>query len=122
MFYNINKTTCKLYVPVGSKSLYQAAVRWKDFTNLLETATEVEKPFEYGKNVSILINPDANSFRILGLNTDFYITLIDLNGRELYSNRVNYTDNIYIRGLSKGLYIVKIGVNDSTFERKLLLK
>jgi hypothetical protein len=36
VFFNVNKTTCKLYVPVGSKRAYQNAVTWKDFLNILE--------------------------------------------------------------------------------------
>jgi len=35
-FFEVNKTTCKLYVPLGSKSLYQAAQNWKDFENIVE--------------------------------------------------------------------------------------
>jgi uncharacterized protein (TIGR02145 family) len=37
-FYNVNKTTCTLYVPYGSKALYAAANQWKDFTNIVEMA------------------------------------------------------------------------------------
>ena len=37
VFYKIDKKSCKLYVPVGSKSLYQAANQWKDFENIIET-------------------------------------------------------------------------------------
>jgi|GEM_PF-964289 len=36
VFLNVNKTTCTLYVPVGSKSAYQAAGQWKDFVNIVE--------------------------------------------------------------------------------------
>jgi hypothetical protein len=36
VFGGLDKNTCKLYVPFGSLSLYQQAVEWKDFTNILE--------------------------------------------------------------------------------------
>ncbi|NLU37862.1 MAG: leucine-rich repeat protein [Bacteroidales bacterium] len=36
VFSGVNKTTCKLFVPNGSKSLYAAANKWKDFTNIYE--------------------------------------------------------------------------------------
>jgi hypothetical protein len=36
VFSNVNKVTCILYVPAGSKSAYQAAKQWKDFTNIVE--------------------------------------------------------------------------------------
>ena len=35
VFYNINKSTCVLYVPAGSISAYKSADQWKDFTNIL---------------------------------------------------------------------------------------
>lgn len=35
-FTGMNKSTCKLFVPVGSKQLYQTALYWKDFTNIVE--------------------------------------------------------------------------------------
>jgi BspA type Leucine rich repeat region (6 copies)/Carboxypeptidase regulatory-like domain/REJ domain/Secretion system C-terminal sorting domain len=36
VFENVDKTTCILYVPAGSKSAYQVANQWKDFTNIVE--------------------------------------------------------------------------------------
>jgi hypothetical protein len=36
VFYNVNKTTCSLYVPEGSKNAYQSANQWKDFLNIVE--------------------------------------------------------------------------------------
>jgi len=38
VFNNVNKTTCTLYVPYGTKVLYAAANQWKDFTSILEMA------------------------------------------------------------------------------------
>lgn len=36
VFEEINKTTCTLYVPYGSKTAYQAANQWQDFQNIVE--------------------------------------------------------------------------------------
>lgn len=35
-FDKVNTTTCILYVPVGSKNIYQTATEWKKFTNIVE--------------------------------------------------------------------------------------
>jgi uncharacterized protein (TIGR02145 family) len=35
-FEGVNKTTCKLYVPVGTLNAYKAANQWKDFVNVQE--------------------------------------------------------------------------------------
>jgi len=36
VFDQVNKTTCTLIVPFGSRTVYQAANQWKDFTNIVE--------------------------------------------------------------------------------------
>jgi hypothetical protein len=36
VFENVNKNTCKLYVPFGSYNLYAVANQWKDFYTILE--------------------------------------------------------------------------------------
>lgn len=39
-FYQVDKSTCKLYVPIGSKEAYAAAEGWKDFLNIEESSKE----------------------------------------------------------------------------------
>ncbi len=39
VFSNVNKTSCTLYVPYGSKPAYQNAVQWQDFQNIVEDST-----------------------------------------------------------------------------------
>jgi len=36
VFGNVDKTTCTLYVPYGSKKLYEIADQWKDFIHIVE--------------------------------------------------------------------------------------
>jgi len=36
VFYLVDKTTCTLYVPLGSKTQYATAPLWKDFENIVE--------------------------------------------------------------------------------------
>ena len=38
-FFKIDEKSCKLYVPIGSKSHYQAASQWKDFENIVEVSS-----------------------------------------------------------------------------------
>ena len=60
VFYNINKTTCLLYVPYGSKSLYASLTQWKDFANIVENATgfilgtnKLKLPYNTGSSVNV---------------------------------------------------------------------
>ena len=48
VFWAINKTTCSLYVPFGSKAAYQAVDQWKDFQNIVE----MEPPYKMPLNVT----------------------------------------------------------------------
>ena len=44
VFYSVNISTCNLYVPKGSFSLYSEAVGWSAFANIIEEeATAVNK-------------------------------------------------------------------------------
>lgn len=36
VFYNVDKSKCKLYVPYGKASLYAVSDQWKDFKNIVE--------------------------------------------------------------------------------------
>ena len=46
VFYNVNKSTCTLYVPAGSVDAYKAAKGWKDFENIVGVDVPGEDPVE----------------------------------------------------------------------------
>lgn len=39
VFYMVDKASCILYVPVGTKKGYQRVAQWKEFNNIVETKT-----------------------------------------------------------------------------------
>ncbi len=39
VFYKVDKSSCTLYVPIGSKEKYSAAYAWEDFLNIVEIDT-----------------------------------------------------------------------------------
>lgn len=41
-FQNVDKNTCKLFIPAGSLASYNSAKEWGDFTNKIEEAEEIE--------------------------------------------------------------------------------
>lgn len=41
-FQNVDKNTCKLFIPAGSLASYNFAKEWGDFTNKIEEAEEIE--------------------------------------------------------------------------------
>jgi len=62
IFKNVDQNNCKLYVPYGSKSMYQSAPQWKDFTNIIELGLSVSK-------AAITLNPFAGSKASLTIST-----------------------------------------------------
>lgn len=46
VFTNVKQNTCKLYVPKGSKIAYGLATFWKDFKNIVELDSVIEKSVE----------------------------------------------------------------------------
>lgn len=40
VFYNVDKTTCILHVPAGTKNVYKAASQWNGFSNIVEPTAQ----------------------------------------------------------------------------------
>ena len=107
-FHKVNKSRCNLYVPIGSKSLYQTALYWKDFNNIIEIQN-TETP--QINNIEIL--PSYNSFsgtlQLKGLEgSDLLVSIYNLHGNKVIST--NTTDNkpLYVGYLAAGVYVIQI--------------
>ena len=118
VFENVNKTTCTLYVPTGSKTAYQAAAQWKDFTNIVEMTTAV--PTLSDAKVNLYPNPMSESFQISGIVGTSTLSVLDLNGKTIFSKQVVENENISVGTLPKGVYIAKLITNNGTIERKIV--
>ena len=100
VFNNVNKTTCKLYVPKGSYIAYWLAYVWSGFKNIIEEdATAIQT-----------INKDIASIHFIsnGIYIDTKetasIVVYNLSGQIVYQDVVN--GNVEI-SLNKGVYIVR---------------
>ena len=118
VFISVNTSICLLYVPQGSKALYQAAVQWKDFTNIIEMPTTYTNLIN--GNIKIYPNPVKESFSISGLNEAARITLSDINGKQVLVRQVNAGEAIPVSDLAKGIYILRVVTAEGTLERKLI--
>jgi len=72
-FYNVDKTLCTLYVPKGSKKLYEEADYWKDFDNIIE-CEESEEPDTDVSTLDNVIYMDKSEGRI-GATMDIPVKL-----------------------------------------------
>jgi hypothetical protein len=73
VFGDVNKTTCTLYVPFGSKPAYQLASQWKDFTNIVEKAANV-------KPVVAITSPVSPATTLSGTVVTITATASDADG------------------------------------------
>jgi len=112
VFYNVNFGTCTLYVPIGSKSAYQAAVQWKDFTNIVEVATAVPTLSNY--NVKIYSTQSA--IIVEGTSVGETVSVYNLFGVQLQTIQ-SKGERLVLPMKQNGVYLVK--TTNKTFKVKL---
>jgi hypothetical protein len=134
VFHNVNKTTCTLYVPIGSKSLYAVANQWKDFTNIVEhIVTGMDGPVATIGNISVLQNypnPFNSTTTIKYKVTEpcfVSLKLFNAVGTE-FTTLVNEKKSVgdYLidwnaSGLQSGIYFCKLQNGTNSTVRKMLL-
>lgn len=125
VFEGVNKTSCTLYVPVGSKSAYQADNGWKDFTNIVEKDLTGIDPINNEKQLTAFPNPTTG---IVKLTFDqiprggTYIVVNDVNGKRILKQFIqNKEEWIDLEGNRPGIYFVKTSLKNSN-NQKIILK
>ncbi len=118
VFYGVDKAACTLYVPVGSKSLYEATDQWKEFENIVEhISSGIEGKTVYSA-VSLTPNPATAFFILQGLTKETCMDIFDISGKKILNKTVQPDEKISVERWIKGTYVVK--VNGKT--GKLLVK
>ena len=99
VFRYVDKKTCKLYVPKGSKSAYQTASEWRDFLNIIEMDYTSIIPTEKD---NITVHSIANGISI-ETKEQMSVSVYNLSGQKVYQSIINGNTEINLR---KGVYIV----------------
>ncbi len=127
VFTGVNKTTCILHVPFGSKVLYSKANQWKDFTNIVEdipnSLNEVSS-----NSISIYPNPAISTITVSELSSvvsDKAITLsiTDVSGNSVLTKSIEPTLNsatIDVSSLSNGAYVMVIQSSNGKVVKRFL--
>lgn len=120
VFYNVNKTTCTLYVPKGSKALYKAANQWSDFSNIVEFDTSsIINPNQSSAN--LYYNPVTRELQIQGLDKTVQISVYNLDGLLVKIGVVSNGKPMSVKSLPKGIYVVKVLVNNEMQSQKVVI-
>ena len=92
VFYEVNKSTCKLVVPDQSISQYKAAEQWKDFLNISDAEMVTVDESEISVENGAIVN-----------RSNQHIDVYSISGAKAYSgNDAEIT-------LPSGIYVVKAG-------------
>jgi hypothetical protein len=100
-FSNVNKTTCKLYIPKGSYFAYWLS-NWGDFENIIEE--DVSAIYPISKD-NISINTLSNGLSIETKET-IAVAVYAVSGQRVYQSVINGKREIH---LNKGVYLIKAG-------------
>jgi hypothetical protein len=110
-FGGINKFSCTLHVPEGSKQYYShtAAEGWNEFFVIEEDA-----PIGLGiesiedSEIRLYPNPVRESFRIAGLTVPTPVTITDVSGKTVWQQTVAGDESISVGHLPQGIYLVRV--------------
>ena len=75
-----------------------------------------------GANVTLFPNPASATVTIGGIEGECIVTVVDLNGREVYKANANNNLTIDLTGYAKGAYFVRITGERTAAIRKLIVK
>jgi len=105
VFKGVDTTTCVLHVPVGSKSLYAAAVQWKAFANIVEDLTSAVST----ASASVVkVSVQNGQLQVSGATVGETITVYTLQGTALYSQQANAA-TVAVSLPVQGMYVVRVG-------------
>lgn len=107
-FDQINKSTCKLIVPVGSSTAYSTTNYWKDFMLLNEQIFQSALSRYTEKQISYSIT--GNVLSVNNSNTNDNLLIYSVGGVSIY-NAKPLTDKVQITLPNNGIYIVRQGSN-----------
>jgi hypothetical protein len=118
-FIDIDKNACTLYVPIGSKNLYQTAVYWKDFKNIVEV-DNVGVETSAVADISLYPNPVTNHFSISGLSGEAELKLLNVNGQIVLQKKVMDNSPVNVDMIKSGVYIVSLRTSNGTRTFKMV--
>lgn len=76
----------------------------------------------FGSTGSIYPNPASNNVTISGIEGEATVSIVDMNGRTVYTAKANESITIDLSGFALGAYFVHISGEQTTAIRKLIVK
>ena len=74
------------------------------------------------KNITIYPNPTSNVINIKSESNKAKISIYSLEGKKIYFNTINTSEQINVSNIETGSYILKIQINKNTYTKRLIIK
>jgi hypothetical protein len=104
----------------GSLSAYRAATYWNEFVNIVEfDVTAVNNPAN--STTKITLNSATKTIEILGIDTPTKVAIYSTNGILVKSSVVSIGESLPIKSLPKGIYVIKMLVNNDLISQKVVI-
>lgn len=120
---NVSSTTCRLMIKPTGNIYY--AVNTEEFA-ITNVASNTEFTFE---NFALYPNPNEGNFTIKFNSTatnNIEININDIRGRQVFSNTYNndgfFNENIQLKNIQNGIYLININDGINKMTRKIIIK
>lgn len=118
-FNGVDKDSCTLYVSEGTKCLYEAANKWKDFANIVEFnvtgVEEIEAP-----DMGISFDASGESVKINGAEAQSTVSVYDTNGALIMQSEMEAGESLSLISLPKGVYVVRAVIDSAVYTSKFV--
>lgn len=105
VFFYVNNISCTLFVPTGSKSLYEVAEQWKDFINIVVFTPTADKNISENTLQTNVIN---GQLIIKQIPYSPKISIYNTQGVNVYTKQM-VDDNLTLNLPANGMYVLKVG-------------
>ena len=124
VFNNVDKFTCTLNVPLGSKSAYQTAPEWKDFYNIIEKNLTGIDPMISDQKLTLYPNPTTGKMKIVFAQIPekgTTLTVNDFTGKTILTQLIqNKEEAIDLGGNLPGVYLIQTNMEDFKVQKVIL--
>lgn len=115
-------SACTLYVPMGSKSKYQIAETWKDFSNIVEVNMTALDQVQSHAPVPVYAS-ETGLLQLSNLNgSRASVEVVDMKGVVRLRSEVSESESLSLNNLPRGLYLLRMTVQNQLFLNKMMVQ
>lgn len=115
--FNSISRSCRIYVPKGSKELYEKAIGWNYFNNITEL--DAAGFTELKSNDEIVCYVNEGYVHLDAIQQGSLIQLFDVSGKQI-NEIISSRTNEQLKLPQKGVYIIRLCIEDQIISKTLI--